>query len=452
MGLLLDFVYLVACLLLSPWILFRLATRLGRDGLAMRFGRRLGQPLAHSIWLHGSSAGEVSLLRPLVSMIERDFPGTPLVISAFTVTGLAAARRLYPLHRIVALPFDFSFVVKRCLTHFDPRLLVIVESEFWPNLIRGAHRRGIPVAVVNGKMSAKSCRRYARSYVIPRALGSLDLVAVQTEEHAARFRSLGVDSARVRVTGNMKYDLARAPDVGGESSMRESLGYARGDIVVIGGSLHPSEDDALVHAYLAARDVEPRTALILVPRYPAEAQRVAERVRAAHQRAVLKTDVDAGRETVPGRAGVLIVDTVGELGNLYGAADVAFVGGSLYFRGANKGGHNLMEPAILGVPVLFGPYNFSFKETVDDLLAADAGRLVRDGTELAAAVTALVRDPELRCELGARAQHVVRAGQGATARNYALLVELLGAQSRRLQPQAFDRKMPRATSNPDSSL
>ncbi len=152
-------------------------------------------------------------------------------------------------------------------------------------------------------------------------------------------------------------------------------------------------------------------------------------MRARGYSAILKTAVDSGRERAPGRDGVLVVDTVGELGKLYSVADIAFVGGSLFFRGANKGGHNLMEPAILAIPVLFGPYNFSFKETVEDLLAADAGKLVRDPAELKDAIVSLVTDSGARRELGARAQRVVHEGQGATARNYALLVELLRARA-----------------------
>jgi 3-deoxy-D-manno-octulosonic-acid transferase len=453
MGLTLDFFYLLACLALSPWLLARFAMRRGRQDLPARFGGRLGGPLEGSIWLHGSSAGEISLLKPLVTLLERDFPGTPLVISAFTMTGLAAARRLYAAHRVVAFPFDLSFVVKRCLKHFDPLLVIVVESELWPNFISAAHRRGIPLAVVNGKMSERSRRRYARTWLIPRALAKLDLIAAQTVEHAERFRSLGVPPERIRVTGNMKYDLARASaDPAAAAALRRELGYGPQDTVIIGGSVHAGEDEAMLQAYRAALAADSRAALILVPRYPDDVPSVAEHVRSAGHRAVVKSAVDSRREAAPGRTGVLIVDTVGELGRLYAAADLAFVGGSLYFRGANKGGHNLMEPAILGVPVLFGPYNFSFKETVDDLLAARAGCLVRDSGELAATVGELVADAARRRELGERSQHVVLAGQGATARNYALLVDLFGAQRRRLQAQHFDRKMPRAASGSDSPL
>jgi 3-deoxy-D-manno-octulosonic-acid transferase len=180
---------------------------------------------------------------------------------------------------------------------------------------------------------------------------------------------------------------------------------------------------------LGARERSLGVALVIVPRYPSDAQAIEQRVRARGLAAVRKTAVDAGTATAPGRAGVLVVDTVGELGRLYAIADLAFVGGSLFFRGANKGGHNLMEPAILAVPVVFGPYNFSFKETVDDLLAANAGTLVRDVTELSAAVTALASDRNARRELGRRARDVVRARQGATARNYALLERFASASS-----------------------
>jgi len=257
-------------------------------------------------------------------------------------------------------------------------------------------------------------------------LRKLDLLAVQTEEHAERLRALGVEARKLHVTGNMKYDLTQASAGTAEAlKLRQVLKYSASDVVIIGGSLHEREDEALLDAYAAAAAACADAALIIVPRYPADAPAVLQRARARGYAAALKTAVDSGSEPAPGRGGVLVVDTVGELGLLYATADLAFVGGSLFFRGANKGGHNLMEPAILGVPVLFGPYNFSFKETVDDLLAADAGKLVRDSGELTKAVVGLVTDRDARRDLGARARRVVMAGQGATTRNYALLAQWL---------------------------
>jgi len=279
-------------------------------------------------------------------------------------------------------------------------------------------------------MSAKSFELHVRTGLIPRALRKLDLLAAQTDEHAERLRALGVEARRVHVTGNMKYDLAHAAASADEAlALRRALGYGEHDVVIIGGSLHEGEDEALLAAFAAARERCRETALVIVPRYPADAETIAERVRAFGFTATRKTALDARTAPAPGRNGVLVVDTVGELGRLYAIADLAFVGGSLFFRGANKGGHNLMEPAILAVPVLFGPYNFSFKETVDDLLAARAGTLVRDAAELTAALVTLVSDRDARRDLGRRAREVVVTRQGATARNYALLAELLRARS-----------------------
>jgi 3-deoxy-D-manno-octulosonic-acid transferase len=423
MRLLLDFVYLIACIIASPWLVYRLCVS-GRRDFAARFGFGLGSSLPSCVWLHGSSAGEIAVLRTLVAALERDHPDTPLVISAFTATGLATARKLYSRHRVVPLPVDLSFVVARFFKRFNPRLLVVAESEFWPNLLSVAHGRAVPAVLVNGKMSAKSFRMHARTRLVPSVLTKFAVLAVQTAEHAQRLEALGVPATRLHVTGNMKYDLT-SPSTERGRELRAALGFAPTDVVLIGGSLHDQEDAALLDAYAAARAANGATALIIVPRYPADAAAVEERARVRGLAVTRKTAVDSGAAVPPGRSGVLLVDTVGELGRLYALADLAFVGGSLFYRGANKGGHNLMEPAIFGVPVLFGPYNFSFKETVDDLLAADAGRLVRDAAELRDAVVALVADRDERRALGQRAQRVVDLGRGATQRNYALLAQLL---------------------------
>lgn len=452
MGLLLDLGYLLGALVASPWILYRLVKSGGWRGFPERLGARLGPPLRGSIWLHGSSAGEVSLLRPLIERIERGRPGVPLVVSTNTVTGLAAAAKAYPRHRVVLFPLDLSFVVRRFLRRFDPRLVVIVESELWPNFLCAAARCGARTAVLNGKMSEKSRRAYARTRIVPKALAEVTLVAVQSEEHAARFLALGVPENRVHVTGNMKYDLTAemAPDE--RRAIRARLGYAENDVVVIGGSLHEGEPEALAEAFLALEARE-RAALILVPRYPAEAAEIAEGLEKRGLRAVRKTALDRGEGAAPGRDAVLVVDTVGELGRLYSAADLAFVGGSLFFRGSNKGGHNLMEPAIRGVATLFGPYNFSFKETVKDLLRADAAVEVADAAELERALAALVADPQRRASLGERGRRVVLQGRGATERNYALLEPLLETFETAagcLQGTADERTMPRASGKLDS--
>jgi 3-deoxy-D-manno-octulosonic-acid transferase len=426
MRFLLDFFYLVALVISSPWLLYRASRARSLGLLPMRFGLATGDSLRESIWLHGSSVGEVSLLRPLVRLLEDRYPGLPIVVSSHTLTGFKAARLAYPAHRVLLFPLDLSFVQGAVLRSLNPLLIVVVESDLWPNHLMAAARRDVAVAVVNAKLSEKSLRRHRRLRIVSRALRGVALVAAQTEEHAARFGQLGVDDARIEVTGNMKYDLAvEGDDAGIRDELRNRLGIGDAEVVVIGGSLHVREDEDLLaaHAGLAGRGIESR--LIIVPRYPEQSGSVVENARRAGFDAVTKTAVDrnGGTRLAPGT--VLVVDTLGELRRFYAAADIAFVGGSLYYRGANKGGHNLMEPAILGLPVLFGPYNFSFKETVVDLLADNAGILVHDRDELGRALSALAGSKEQRTAMGERARRVVLDGQGASARNLNLLAPLI---------------------------
>ncbi len=451
MGLLLNLAYLTGAILASPWILYRLVIRGDWQGLSARFGRDLGPELKESIWLHGASAGEIALLSPLVERFERDMPATPLLISAYSSTGLAAARRAFPQHRVILFPIDLTFVVARFLERFNPRLIVIVESDFWPNFLASAQRLGTPVAVINGKMSRRSYERYARATMIVNLLRRFALFAVQNPEQADRLLELGVDADRVAVTGNMKYDLATSAGADeGRNALRESLSYLAGDVVIIGGSVHDGEDAALLDAYLQLRSHVESAALVLVPRYPRDAVRIAQLVKSRGEAAVLKTAVDRGETTAPGAAGVLVVDTVGELRRLYAAADIAFVGGSLFFRGASKGGHNLMEPAILSRPVIFGPYHASFADTVRELLAAEAAIEVDDVEGLARSLDELAQDPERRVAIGSRARAVVLQGQGATQRNYELLVPLVLQNRESLLVQPFESTMPPAVGDTDS--
>jgi 3-deoxy-D-manno-octulosonic-acid transferase len=440
MSLALDLFYVLAMLLASPWLAYRVTAARAWPHTLGRFGRELKSQERECIWLHGSSVGEVSLLRPLVALLERE-TDVDLVISSYTPTGIAAARAAYPDHRVVVFPLDLSFVVRRFLRRLKPRLVVVVESELWPNFLLVTARLGIPTAVVNGKMSEKSFAIHAQTRLVARALRGVSVLAVQTEEHAQRFRALGVPADAVRVTGNMKYDLATP-----RSGLRAELGYTRDEVVLIGGSLHRGEDVVLLDAWTPLAREGTKSKLVIVPRYPADADETARNVRAAGFEPVLKSALDRGAATL-GATNVLIVDTIGQLTRLYSAADIAFVGGSLFYRGANKGGHNLMDPAIRGLAVLFGPYNFSFKETVDALLEARGGVLVRDARELGAALAPLLADAAARARMGRAAKEVVVRGQGATERNHALIEALLERRDARLQAPARDPTMPQPAGN-----
>ena len=438
LALLLDIGYLLAALVLLPWLIYRMARRGESGELLSRFGFGLGTRTSSSIWLHGASAGEVLLLQPLVRRLERDLPETPLVISAFSSTGLAAARGAYPRHRVVRFPFDLSMVVHRFLRRLQPRLVVIVEGDLWANFLLALCRRRISVVVLNGRMSPKSCRWHELTRIVPSLMRSMPLIAVQTEEHARRLHRLGVEARRIHVTGNMKYDLAPPPSNSREvPTLRARLGYGTWDIVIIGGSLHPGEDSALLRACRrVCGETRRAVALVLVPRYPADAERAEMKAREFGFPALRKTAVDGGSEA-PGTKGVLVVDTLGELRALYAAADIAFVGGSLVSRGRNRGGHNLMEPAIASLPVLFGPHHASFSETAAALVENGAGAEVRDWEELATQLIRLVEDDAERCRMGEQARAAIASRQGATEKNYALLRPLLFSEDERASGLGF---------------
>jgi 3-deoxy-D-manno-octulosonic-acid transferase len=427
MALALDLLYLIGIVLASPWLVWRHLSRRWSGGA----GRRPLPPGAPAggIWLHGSSVGEVSLIGPLIGLLERRCPELPIVISSHTATGVEAALKAYPAHTVFRLPFDFSRSQQRLMRRLRPALLVIVESDFWPNHLHAAAHQGVPVAVVNGKLSERSCRLHRWSRLVPRALVGVELVAAQTPDHAERFVGLGVPRGKIAITGNMKYDLtADDSDAGRRAALRQQLGFAESDPVVIGGSLHPKEDLDLITAFGAAGGAA-RARLVLVPRYPAQAPRVIQHAHEAGLEAIALSEFDRDPARAAASGLVIVVDRLGELRRLYAAADIAFVGGSLYFRGANKGGHNLMEPAILGLPVIFGPYNFSFRETVADLRAADAGIEVRNRAELTAALAELLESDQRRAAIGARARQVVLDNQGASLRNLELLLPLLGGSA-----------------------
>ena len=424
MHLVVDTLYLLGIVLASPWLLYRLVRTRGWREIAGRF--RPGAAPAGAVWFHGSSVGEVSLIRPLIRELAAARPELPVVVSSHTATGFHSASRAYPEHTVLRFPFDFSGLQRRLMRRLQPKLVVVVESDLWPNQLLAAERQGVPVAIVNAKLSERSARWHRVTGIVPRAMRKVALVAAQTEAHAERFRRLGVAPGRVVVTGNMKYDLtADDGDPDFRRALRRRLGFAPDDVVVIGGSLHPGEDDDLLAACAAVTNGPAPVGLVIVPRYPDQAGSVLRHAREAGFAAVSKSELDRDPGRMLAAREVLVVDTLGELRRLYAAADIALVGGSLYYRGANKGGHNLMEPAILGLPVLFGPHNFSFRETVADLLDADAGVLVRDRAELVRAIAALVDSPGRRRDLGRRARRVVLERQGASARNLALILSLL---------------------------
>ncbi|MBN2021374.1 MAG: 3-deoxy-D-manno-octulosonic acid transferase [Pirellulales bacterium] len=368
-------------------------------------------------WLHAVSVGEVNLLTRLVEEIDRGDSGVECVISTTTKTGMDLARRKFPGHTVFYCPLDFSWAVRQAMRRARPDVLVLAELELWPNLIRAAGEAGARVAVVNGRLSPRSFRgyRWIRP-LVARVLRRIDLVAVQDEQYAERFRALGARAETVHVTGSMKYDGART-DRANPATRRlaELAGIGPDDVVFLAGSTQEGEEAAALAAFGQLADAWPRLKLILVPRHPERFDAVA--------RLLDESGVDWRRrgelERRPPGLGtrVFLIDAVGELGAWWGTARVAFVGGSF----GRRGGQNMIEPAAYGAAVSFGPNTWNFRDVVATLLARDAAVVVPDAPALAQFVRRCLEEPDYADALGRRARQTVAAQLGATERTVRLL-------------------------------
>ena len=389
------------------------------QALGERFGWGPSVSAAPSIWLHAVSLGEMTAAAPLVRALQSRYPESPLVLTTATLTGKARARDLFGATTDVRfLPYDTPGAVARFLDRTRPRLAILMETELWPNLFRECERRRVPLVLASARLSAKSVARYTRFGALFRGIfSSNSLVAAQTLEDAGRFIAIGAPSARTHVVGNIKFDMQLSREAiarGGE--LRSSLGRERP--VWIAGSTHAGEEEQVLEAHRQLQVGEPNALLLLVPRHPDRFEAVAELLRRG---AVRFTRRSSG--VPPDRATrVVLVDTVGELAALYAAGDVAFVGGSL----VPVGGHNLLEPAALGLPVLTGPSYSSGKDIARLLILQGAALEVADARELAAALARLLDDPAARQRMGDIGRHIVESNRGSLARLLELIEPLKG--------------------------
>ena len=392
-------------------------------GAGERFGwgRRLEAP---SLWLHAVSLGEVAASAELVRALRARHPRSPFVLTTATPTGRARAQSLFGDGVDVRyLPYDTPCAVRRFLGRIRPAVSIIMETELWPTLILECGRRGIPVVLASARLTSRSVSRYRRiGGPFLDALASVTLIAAQTSGDAERFAAIGADRKRIQVVGNVKFDLRIDRPSGGEAGALSRAAFG-GRRVWIAGSTHEGEEEQVLHAHAALRRVIPDALLLLAPRHPQRFASVAALLKRLGTRFGRRSAADAVRAEDE----VLLVDTVGELASLYAAADAAFVGGSL----VPVGGHNLLEPAVLGVPVITGPHTANGREIARALVECGGAVVVSDAQSLAEAVRRFLQDPGAGEQAGRAGRSLVEANRGTVAR----LVELIDPVIRDPEPR-----------------
>jgi len=416
------FAYILIAYLLAPVVLGAMALRGFRDRSHWEgFSQRLGlgaQVPRRSIWVHAVSVGEVQASVPLVHALLARFPQVPLVLTTGTATGRARARALFRERvDIRYVPIDLPGSVRRFFQRVNPALAVILETEIWPNLYHRCGRLGIPLVLASARISPRSVKSYRRLVGLFRqTLAHGIFIAAQSEQDAERFRSIGASPEHTHVVGNIKFDFTLPPNIEAQGTeLRRLLGMDRP--VWVAGSTHAHEEDVLLAAHRQLRDRYAQALLVLVPRHPPRFPEVADSLRAQGVNFVTRS---SGAATA-GNTEVFLVDKLGELLAFYAAGDVAFVGGSL----VPIGGHNLLEPAALGLPVLAGPNNFNSADIARLLVECGAVRIVHDAPQVSAAIGELLADPAARSNMGASGRRAVEANRGAVKRLMEFLEPLL---------------------------
>lgn len=380
-------------------------------------GLNLGQP----IWIHAVSVGEAIAIKPMLTDLRAAYPKKKFVLSTVTKTGNKIMQDIAKSGDFITyLPLDFSFIVRSVIKKVKPSLFIIAETEIWPNLIAQLHLKGVPVIMVNARISDRSFKGYKIIQAfIKRILRKINLFCVQTESDAERLRILGAPQERIRVTGNLKFDNQ---DYAGFqpgdfiTTYRHSLGLTSQEKLLLAGSTHPGEDEMILAVYKALYKTSPGLKLLIAPRHPERAKDIANLVSACGFRPFFISGLPFSCSTCL-TSPVFILDTIGELSKIYGAADIVFVGGSLI----KKGGHNILEPAAWAKPVLFGPHMFNFRDIADLLLANNAAVAVPDQDALREKIKFLLNNADAVLELSQNARNVVLKNRGAASRTTELI-------------------------------
>ena len=415
----------VASLLILPWLLWKIATvRNRRTGFTGRLGLTVRpqtgkEGAQRPLWIHTVSVGEVLSTVPFVRRLREVCPALPRVVSSITPAGRAMAERIFrDGERITFFPFDYPVPIRRTLRAIRPRLLLLTETEIWPNFLLMLGREGIPSAIVNGRISEGSCRRFGWfRFFLKRVLSSVCVFAMQSRTDCLRIIRIGADPGRVHLTGNMKFDVPLPADSQEERhAVRQEMGFAEDGLVLVGGSTHDGEERILLNVYRELKRDLAGLRLLLAPRHPercGDLERMCEAARLSSERRSRRR----GSGGLKRGADVVLLDTMGELAHAYAAADVVFVGGSL----VPIGGHNPLEPILYKKPVLLGPHTEKIRDIVRTLLDAGGAIVVQGREGLRDEVRRLLADPAYREAVGRAAHGILEAHRGAVERNLAIL-------------------------------
>lgn len=401
--------------LCTPLLLLRLWRRAKqapayKKRIAERFARNLPQFKTGGVWLHAVSVGESIAAAPVVKALQERYPDIPIIITCMTPTGSERIQAMFgDSVQHCYLPYDLPSCAKRFLQAVQPKLAIVMETELWPNHIYCCQQLQIPVVLANARLSARSAKGYARfPKLVKPMLQSLDLLAVQTQTEAERFLALGATEASVKVTGSIKFDLNVDSEILDKAQQLRASWQAQQRLVWIAGSTHQGEDEQILAAHQQLLKIRPDALLILVPRHPERF----ETVFALCQAQNMATQRRSTQSLVSCLDQVLLGDTMGEMLLLYACADIAFVGGSL----VEHGGHNLLEPAALGKPVLSGKHIFNFLDIAQQLLEAGDLLQVDDSQQLTQALLTLIEHPEQAQQMREAGFRVLHNNQGALQR------------------------------------
>lgn len=425
-----DLFYLLAIAALTPWLVWRsISTGRYRSGLAAKiFGRVVvpnpeNKPVA---WFHAVSVGEVNLLCTLIPAFRKRHPDWLVVVSATTDTGLAEAHKQFVNLVVISWPFDFSWAVSTAIDAVKPSLIVLTESELWPNFLHIARARRVPVIVVNARISPRSFARLKRIAGPARRIlfNNIARFAVQEKEYKDRLHQLGVSSEKLVVTGSVKYDGAFKERNSQKMAMLSTLltlgkNEFPNRVIWLAGSTHSPEESIVLRIFLQLRQRFPQLRLILVPRHPDRFEEVARLIEHSGLPFARRSRIV---EPLPEMPAVVLLDTVGELGVAWGVADVGFTGGSL---DGKRGGQSMIEPAGYGVPCVFGPHVWNFKDAAKRLVEVGGAVMVLDTQALEIELANLIADADLRNRMGIAARELVRRQQGAATRTLEAMDALL---------------------------